>query len=67
MGSSLRRIIKGEFVLQAPSKDAKGQSQERKDPKETKWPAFAPTIHSHRNPMLVLDKSSATTQVRVRP
>src|ERR1035441_4053979 len=66
MGSSLRWIIKGELVLQAPTKYAKGQSQECKHPKEAEWPTFAPTIHSHRNPKLILDKSSATTQKRMQ-
>ena len=67
MGSSLRWVIEGKLVLQAPGKHAECQSQECKHPKEAEWPAFAPTIHSHRNPRLILDKPSATMHMHMRP
>jgi hypothetical protein len=53
--------------LQAPGKYAKGQSQEREAPEETELPTFAPTIHSHRNPKLIPDKSPAATHMLCCP
>jgi hypothetical protein len=48
MRRSLRWVIKGKLILQAPGEDADSQSQEREDPKEARSPTFSERIHSHR-------------------
>jgi hypothetical protein len=49
MRGRLRRFIKRNLVLQTPHEDAECQSDERECAHTTKWPIFAPKMHSRQN------------------